>query len=47
MNNEQWKFPLEIRNNATPGKYKIGVIFKDEYNNFSEETDFEINVVSN
>lgn len=46
MNNEQWKFPLEIRNNATPGKYKIGVIFKDEYNNFSEEKDFEIDVLS-
>ena len=47
INNEQWNFPLEIRNNATPGKYKIGVLFKDEYDNESEEKIFEINVVSN
>lgn len=46
INNEQWNFPLEIRNNATPGKYKIGVLFKDEYDNESEEKIFEINVVS-
>lgn len=47
INNGQWNFPLEIRNNATPGKYKIGVLFKDEYDNGSEEKIFEINVVSN
>ena len=46
LNNNLWEYPLEIKSDATLGKYKIGVMFKDEYDNETPEQDLEIEVIS-